>query len=201
MASVLVLTGSPSVTSRTSALARVVGDELSLEGHDVRVLHLRDLPAQALLAADTSHPEITAAVRAVIEADGLVVATPIYKASYSGLLKVFLDLLPQQALQGKVVLPLATGGTVAHLLAIDYSLRPVLVSLGARHITTGRFVLDQHIDHTSGGPVLADDATRECVVRTAEAFRVAIAEVPVPTDATGPRTAPARPGAALVASA
>lgn len=176
MARILVLTGSPSARSRTSALAHHVADELERDGHVVSVVPLRELPAQALLAADTADPDIAAAVREVIAADALVVATPIYKASYSGLLKVFLDLLPQAALQGKVVLPLATGGTVAHLLAIDYSLRPVLVSLGARHITTGRFVLDVHIDHTTGGPVLVDEATRECVTRTADAFRAALGE-------------------------
>lgn len=184
MASVLILTGSPSPRSRTAALAGHIGDELALEGHDVTVLALRDLPAGALLAADTAHPEIAAAVRAVLATDALIVATPIYKASYSGLLKVFLDLLPQSALGGKVVLPLATGGTVAHLLAIDYSLRPVLVSLGARHITTGRFVLDTDIDHTSGGPVLVDEATKGCVARTASAFRAALDSPEVREDLT-----------------
>jgi FMN reductase len=174
MARILVLTGSPSLRSRTSALASHVGDELALDGHDVDVLHLRGLPAQALLHADTADPAIASAVRAVVAADAVVVATPIYKASYSGLLKVFLDLLPQAALQGKVVLPLATGGTVAHLLAIDYGLRPVLVSLGARHITTGRFVLDAHIDHLSGGPVLVDDVSRDCITRTVAGFRDAL---------------------------
>jgi FMN reductase len=184
MARILVLTGSPSLRSRTSALARHVGDALALDGHHVEVLALRELPAAALLAADTGEPVIAGAVRQVIAADAVVVATPIYKASYSGLLKVFLDLLPQRALDGKVVLPLATGGTVAHLLAIDYGLRPVLVSLGAAHITAGRFVLDQHIDHLSGGPVLVDDASRDCVALTVVAFREAL-------HLTGQRAAPA----------
>jgi len=174
MARILILTGSPSLRSRTSALALHVGDELALDGHSVEVIHLRGLPAAALLSADTADPEIAAAVRAVIAADAVVVATPIYKASYSGLLKVFLDLLPQRALDGKVVLPLATGGTVAHLLAIDYGLRPVLVSLGAAHITAGRFVLDTHIDHLTGGPVLVDGTTRDCITRTVAGFRAAL---------------------------
>ncbi len=174
MASVLVLTASPSRVSRTAALARHVADDLVRDGHSVRELTLRELPPPALLAADTTDPGIAAAVRAVIASDALVVATPIYKASYSGLLKVFLDLLPQAALAGKVVLPLATGGTIAHLLAIDYSLRPVLQSLGAQHITAGRFVLDTHIDHTSGGPVLLDETARDCIQRTAAAFRDAL---------------------------
>jgi len=177
MAQILVLTGSPSLRSRTAALGDHVAAGLSLDGHDVDVLHLRDLPPAALLSADTADLEIAVAVRQVIAADAVVVATPIYKASYSGLLKVFLDLLPQSALQGKVVLPLATGGTVAHLLAIDYGLRPVLVSLGARHIATGRFVLDSHIDHLSGGPVLVDETARDCIARTVAAFHDSLALV------------------------
>lgn len=180
MASVLVLTGSPSSTSRTAALGRHLADELALDGHAVQVLDLRTLPPAALLSADTADPAIRAAVEAVLAADGVVVATPIYKASYSGLLKVFLDLLPQRALEDKVVLPLATGGTLAHLLAIDYSLRPVLTSLGARHVTAGRFVLDQHIDHTSGGPLLSDETTAACVTQTADAFRLALRDARLP---------------------
>lgn len=179
MASILILAGSPSAVSRTTALARHVGDQLAGDGHDVEVLALRDLPPEALLTAATADPAIAAAVRSVLEADAVVVATPIYKAAYSGLLKAFLDLLPQSALLGKVVLPLATGGTIAHLLVIDYSLRPVLVSLGAGHITTGRFVLDVHIDHVSGGPVLTDDTTIECIDRTVSAFRAALGELDV----------------------
>ena len=53
-------------------------------------------------------------------------------------------------------------------------LRPVLVSLGARHITTGRFVLDTHIDHLSGGPVLVDETSRACIDRTVAGFRDAL---------------------------
>ena len=172
MSTILVLLASPSVRSRTATLARVVADDLGRDGHDVRFLDLKDLPAESLLRADTSAPAVTAAVQQVLVADALVVATPIYKASYSGLLKTFLDLLPQHALLGKVVLPLATGGTIAHVLAIDYSLRPVLAALGAAHVTAGRFVIDRHID--TSADVVTDEATRECLVRTAHSFRLAL---------------------------
>jgi FMN reductase len=97
-----------------------------------------DLPAAALLRADVTHPSIRSAVAAVDLADALVVGTPVYKASFSGLLKTFLDVLPQKALVGKTVLPLASGGTIAHLLSIDYALRPVLLSLCPRHVAPGR---------------------------------------------------------------
>ncbi|NEE56082.1 FMN reductase (NADPH), partial [Streptomyces sp. SID8455] len=89
-------------------------------------------------------------------ADGIVIGTPVYKAAYSGLLKTLLDLLPQYALTGKTVLPLATGGSTAHVLALDYALRPVLSSMGAAHIVQGWFVLDRHITTGEDGSVVLD---------------------------------------------
>jgi FMN reductase len=77
----------------------------------------------------------------------------VYKAAYSGLLKTFLDVLPQFGLRGKVVLPLATGGSVAHVLAIDYALRPVLSSLDPLHIVNGLFLLDKQITLLESGDV------------------------------------------------
>ena len=79
------------------------------------------------------------------QAQVIIVATPVYKAAYSGVLKVFLDLLPQDAFKDKTVLPLATGGSPNHMLALDYALRPVLQSLGARHILSGIFATDAQV--------------------------------------------------------
>ena len=140
MAGILLLSGSPSPTSKTTVLLRLVGERL---GQAVDLLELRTLPAEPLLRGDTSDPQIATAVGQLEAADAVVVGTPIYKAAYTGLLKAFLDLLPQYALAGKHVLPLATGGTPAHVLAIDYALRPVLTSLGATHVAQGWFVLDK----------------------------------------------------------
>ena len=98
------------------------------------------------------------ATRRVAHADVVVVATPVYKAAYSGVLKVFLDLLPQFALRDKVVLPLATGGSSAHVLAVDYALRPVLASLAASSITPGWFVLASQVNVFDDGEVLLDES-------------------------------------------
>jgi FMN reductase len=75
------------------------------------VSHVRDLPAEALMNADFSDTELNVARLLVERADALVIATPIYKAAYSGLLKAFLDILPQDGLDGKIILPLATAGS------------------------------------------------------------------------------------------
>jgi len=81
----------------------------------------------------------------VNEAQVVLVSTPIYKAAYSGLLKSFLDLLPQDGLREKTIVPLATGGSIAHLLALDYALKPVLSALGARDILDPVFATDPQI--------------------------------------------------------
>ncbi|GLZ41420.1 NADPH-dependent FMN reductase [Actinokineospora sp. NBRC 105648] len=158
MSSIVVLSGSPSATSRTAALAEHLAERLRGHGHDVRLVRVRDLPPKALLHAEVTDPAIVEVTAAIAGADGVVVASPVYKAAYTGLLKSLLDLLPQFALAGKAALPVLTGGSPAHVLALDYALRPVLSSLGAHHIVPGWFVLDQHIEVTPTGVVLHPDA-------------------------------------------
>lgn len=156
---IAILVGSPSESSRTLAVAQHVEQRLMRGAFRVRIINVRELPPAALLRADTSDPEIAKAVEAIEHAEGVVIASPVYKAAYSGLLKTFLDLLPQRGLTGKVVLPLATGGTLAHVLALDYALRPVLQSLEPRHIVTGLFLLDQWIRVGENGVAqLTDEA-------------------------------------------
>src|SRR6266852_1938882 len=69
-------------------------------------------------------------------------ALPIYRATYSGLLKVFFDLLPPDALARKVAIAIATGGGPSHLLAVDHGLRPLLASVGALVVATGIYGTD-----------------------------------------------------------
>jgi FMN reductase len=127
------IAGSPTRPSRSTALLRQALAQLEAAGGHSRLIEVADLPAQAILRAEFRDPSLVAAVEAVQAADVVVVATPIYKAAYSGVLKAFLDLLPQDGLQGKQVLVLGTGGSIAHLLALDYALKPVLSALGAPH--------------------------------------------------------------------
>jgi FMN reductase len=156
MTSTLIVTGSPSGTSRTARLAALVGERLAKLDVESSLLDVRALPAEDLLYARADSPAISAAIERVAAAKGVVIATPVYKAAYSGVLKTFLDVLPQFGLKDKVVFPLATGGTVAHVLAIDYALRPVLSSLDPLHVVPGLFVLDKQIVVQSDGQVELD---------------------------------------------
>ncbi|MBT2326737.1 NADPH-dependent FMN reductase [Variovorax paradoxus] len=143
--SVLLIAGSPSAPSRSAVLLDAVAARLALRDVPAQRLAIRELAAHALLLGEASHPSVQQAVEQVQRADAIVIATPVYKAAYSGVLKVFLDLLPQSALKGKTVLPLATGGSPHHMLALDYALRPVLQSLAARHILPGVYATDGQV--------------------------------------------------------
>lgn len=142
--------GSPSLRSRSGALLQRAQQRLLPHATTVDSITVRDLPAQALLHAEFADAAIQDALRKVFEAQVILVATPIYKAAYSGLLKSFLDLLPQDGLRDKTVLPLATGGSAAHLLALDYALKPVLSALGARDILDAVYASDTQIPTVDG---------------------------------------------------
>ncbi|WP_371497381.1 NADPH-dependent FMN reductase [Kitasatospora sp. NBC_00374] len=174
MATVLSVSGSPSATSRTTRLLRHVDARLAAQGHRVVPFEVRSLPADALLAGDVSHPELARATALFAEADAVVIGTPVYKAAYSGLLKALLDVLPQYALRGKTVLPLATGGSTAHVLAVDYALRPVLSAMGAGHITQGWFVLDRHITVREDGSTEIERETDVLLTPVVQAFAGAL---------------------------
>ncbi|PKO43418.1 MAG: FMN reductase (NADPH) [Betaproteobacteria bacterium HGW-Betaproteobacteria-3] len=171
--SVLLLAGSPSERSRSAALLDAVSARLRAAGATVERLQIRDLSPQALLLADTGNRSVSAAMAQVARASALVVATPVYKAAYSGVLKVFLDLLPQSALKDKTVLPLATGGSPHHMLALDYALRPVLQSLSARHILPGIYATDAQVTLTPEG---AYDLVPEIGLRLDEAVTALLQE-------------------------
>ncbi|WP_327321626.1 NADPH-dependent FMN reductase [Streptomyces sp. NBC_01210] len=194
MTSILAVSGSPSVNSRTELLVEHAVQRLSVTGFDAGHLKVRELPAAELLAGRSDSPALRAAAEQVAAADGLIVATPVYKASYTGLLKAFLDLLPQSGLAGKTVLPLATGGSLAHVLTIDYALRPVLSALGARHVVGGSFLLDSHVERLpEGGAQLSPEAELRLFDVVDEFIQS------LPTRILSPAQSPA-PGAATSAS-
>ena len=115
---------------------------------------MRDYPAEDLILGKHESPSFAETKRLVAEARGLIVATPVYKAAYTGSLKALLDILPTQALRNKTVLPIATGGSPAHLLVLDYALKPVLGALGASDILQGVYVIDEQIQLGTNGDLL-----------------------------------------------
>jgi len=170
MSLVITLSGSPSAGSRSQELAVQVGAVIAAGGFEVAAINVRDLPAEDLLHARADSPGLQRALGLVERARGIVIATPVYKAAYTGVLKTFLDVLPQFGLAGKVVLPLVTGGTLAHVLTIDYALRPVLASLGAQHVVGGLFILDKFLERRPTGGLEVNSEIAERLSHTVVDF-------------------------------
>lgn len=156
MKEIITIAGSPSRTAKSAQVLRMAQRVMEEKGWNAQTIVVRDLPAEDLLHARYDSPAIQAAHALLDQAQAVIIATPIYKAAYSGVLKAFLDLLPQDALKGKIILPLATGGSIAHLLAIDYALKPVLGALGATHILHGVYFLDSLLSLSEEGGLLMD---------------------------------------------
>ena len=144
--------------------------ELAGKARDrLTLLELRTLPPEDLLFGRVSEA-LTHAHASVAQARGIVLATPVYKAAYSGLLKTFLDYLPEAAFSGKRAYPIATGGSNAHLLSIDYALKPVLSVLGASRILEGLYVTNEAI-------AVRDDGTAALAPEHEARLRAAIGEL------------------------
>jgi FMN reductase len=150
MADIVTIAGSPSSNSRSAALLASARQTIACQGFESAAINVRDLPPEDLIYGRFESPAVQAAIGLVRAARGVIVATPIYKASLSGVLKTFLDLLPTQALAGKLVLPIATGGSPLHALAIDYALNPVLGALGAQHVLNSIYIVDSQIQFVDG---------------------------------------------------
>lgn len=161
MTKIALIAGSPANGSRLFGLIQYATDRLALSGFDVDLISAADLPAEDLLRADFGSPAIRQALASVEEADAVIIASPVFKASYSGALKTILDLVPQKGFQGKVVLPLFIGGTIAHLLAVDYALKPVVAALGGTNILGGVFAVDGWISRTEHGGFELNEQLKE----------------------------------------
>src|ERR1700733_1345990 len=187
---VLAISGSPSSKSRTALVAQHVLGMLRNEGLETKFLSIRDLPAEALLRANTADPKIAEALSLVESAAGIVIATPIFKAAYSGLLKCMLDILPQFAIARKALLPIATGGSVAHVLALDYGLRPVLQSMGARHIVQSHFIPEKDVT-IEGERIILDPAAAVPLAEAVHHFKASLGLIAIDALMGHPR--PVRP--------
>lgn len=137
-----VIVGNPKPGSRTYLAARRLAAELAGADPDP-VIDLAELGARLLDWEDAGISELVDTVRGL---DLLVVASPTYKATYTGLLKLFLDRLPNNALDGVVAVPLMLGGGPGHALAPEAYLRPVLSELGATIPAKALYLLDSAYD-------------------------------------------------------
>jgi len=157
--SAVAVVGNPRPRSRTRAAAELVVERLTGAPPDL-VVDVADLGAGLL---DPDDAATVGAVAALTAADVAVVASPTYKATYTGLLKLFLDRVGTGDLGGVVAVPLMLGGGPTHALAPELLLKPLLVELGATAPTRGLYLVDRAWDEpgpldtwlTAAGPQVA----------------------------------------------
>lgn len=132
----------------TEAVVRAIPGDVVVEVVEVREL-AHDLTNNVLTGF--ASPDLQARLDAIVEADGVIVSTPIYSASFSGLFKMLVDVLPKDSLRGRPVLLGATGGTARHSLAIDHALRPLFAYLGALVAPTAVFAASEDWGSVAAG--------------------------------------------------
>ncbi|MFL5679293.1 MAG: FMN reductase [Chloroflexota bacterium] len=157
------------------------GVDAAVEIHELRD-HAQDLTNNLLTGFPS--PRLRAAIDAVVAADGLIAVTPIFNASYSGLFKMFFDVLERDSLSGKPVLVAATGGTARHSLALEHAMRPLFAYLNAAVVPTAVFAAAEDWGETTA----PDGALVERIDRAARELAGSMA--------ARPHTAPVDPYAA-----
>lgn len=180
MLKVRVLVGNPKPRSRTAQIATALAETLLAPGtYELAVIDLAD---HARHLFDWPCTELSALGQDVAESDLLIVASPTYKATYTGLLKAFLDRYPNLGLRGVVAIPVMTGADLRHSMGPDVNLRPLLVELGAIVPTPGLFFVMDQMDKLDA--VIADWVTKAQVqlgARLPAALSAITAESPAPS--------------------
>jgi FMN reductase len=171
MIDLVAVNASPSFPSRTRAIA-----ELAVNLAGGRLLDLTSIDAEALLLR-RRHPSLDLALKAVAAARTVLLATPVYRATYSGILKTFLDALPQAGLAGKACVLVATGGSQAHFLSLDTGLRAVVASVKGCSAPTVVYASPEDFD-AHGRPRARVRATLEEALGEARSVSRALATAP-----------------------
>ena len=159
-----MLVGNPRPGSRTSQVARAVAESVAEMIGGAAILSPIELGTYGPAVLDPFDAAVGNARTAMAAADAVVVASPTYKATYTGLLKTFLDGYGTNGLAGVIAIPVMVGGAPEHALATEVHLRPLLIELGAVVPSRGLFVLDSRLDEL-------DDIVRTWGVESAGSMR------------------------------
>jgi len=176
MADILAIAGSPSSASRSTSVLEHSKASLKAQGLTVEMFTMRDIKPEDLVFANFESLELRYFIDLVEKAKGILIATPVYKATYTGILKALLDLLPQYAFTGKVMMPIATGGTITHLLSLEYSMKPLFAVLGATQIQRGVFIVDSQMQRLENGEILLDEDVEARLQESLMEFAIAVKE-------------------------
>ena len=137
--------------------------------------HAQDLTNNLLTGFPS--PRLRTVIDQVVGAQGVIAVTPIFNASYSGLFKLFFDVLERDSLNGKPVLIGATGGTRRHSLALEHAVRPLFAYLGAAVVATGVYAAAEDWGDSADAE---EDGLAERIERAARELATAVANREAP---------------------
>lgn len=147
---IVTIVGNPKAKSKTYQFAQAATEQLkallAYDNQNVTEEVMFDLADYGTDLVQWNHQTITSIVEHIDSAQYIIIASPTYKASYTGLLKLFLDVLPMNALQHKLVFPIMVGAAPHHQLACEVHLKPVLAELGATTAHKGLYLLDSQLE-------------------------------------------------------
>lgn len=143
MTSIAVVVGNPNPGGRTTKGGQAVAAAIAADGDSVETYELADVASKLF---EWENADVSALTAKVAAADIVVVASPTYKATYTGLLKAFLDNYGNDGLAGCAAVPVMVGAAPNHALALEVHLRPLLVELGATVPSRGLYLLEDQMD-------------------------------------------------------
>lgn len=174
MTKVTLIVGANSMSSRLNGLVEYTQKVLFDYKIQTQVIQVNMLPHQALLTADVMDSTLQSYNEQIAASEGVLVFTPIFKGSYSGILKTYLDVLPQKALANKVVYALGLGGSQHHLLALQYALEPVLKELGTEELLQSTYVVQEQVTKDDINGFLVNDVVKQRINQQLEQFHARI---------------------------
>ncbi|MGV9733480.1 CE1759 family FMN reductase [Rhodococcus aetherivorans] len=194
---IVVVTAGLSQPSSTRLLADRIAAAVTAavgargESTDVEVIELRDLATDLAITVATGGlpaPAVARAREQVSHADGLIAVTPVFTASYSGLFKMFFDVLDTDALNGMPTIVAATAGSARHSMVLDFAMRPLLTFLRAVVVPTGVFAATEDFGAGEAGAALGSR-----IRRAAEELAALVVGERTGVDGFTPASSPARP--------
>src|SRR5262245_31316566 len=158
MSQVVFLAGSPQVNSRSTRIAGVVAEKLEGARVPVRQFGLTDFAASDLVLARTDNRAVQTYLEQIQLASAVVFSTPVYKATYTGGLKLLVDIIPPEALRGKAVLAVVSARSSRHFQSAQRGFEDLYRFFDVGLVIPSVFVLDEQIQLTDDG-LRCDDST------------------------------------------
>jgi FMN reductase len=174
---IVIISGSPTHPSRSFSIAFYAKELLTKQEYQVEHINVRDLPPEDLIYANFKSPAINHALTKVDQAQAVIVISPVYKASYTGVLKTFFDLIPEKGLSEKLILPIVSGGSIAHLLSLEYAFKPLFSILNSEEILTGVYLIDSEFTYKENELTFKDAEIQQRLHSAIESLLTKLKEV------------------------